>query len=52
MGNGRKWRMIEEAELSMGNGRKWRMIEEAELSKIQMIGIELGLVVHLFDMRS
>ena len=36
----------------MGNGRKWRMIEEAELSKIQMIGIELGLVVHLFDMRS
>ncbi len=36
----------------MGNGRKWRMIEEAELSKIQMIGIELGLIEHLFDMRS
>ena len=30
----------------------WRKIEDAELSKIQMIGIELGLVEHLFDMRS
>jgi len=36
----------------MGDGGKWRMIEEAELSKIQMIGIELGLIEHLFDMRS
>ncbi len=36
----------------MGNGGKWRKIEEAELSKNQMIKIELGLVEHLFDMRS
>ena len=36
----------------MGNGGKWSKIEEAELSIIQMIGIELGLIEHLFDMRS
>jgi hypothetical protein len=36
----------------MGDGRKWRKIEEAELSKNQMIKIELGLIEHLFDMRS
>ena len=36
----------------MGDGGKWRKVEEAELSNIQMIGIELGLIEHLFYMRS
>ena len=36
----------------MGNGGEWRKIEEAELLKIQMIGIELGLIEHLLDGRS